>query len=143
MNFKGSKTEQNLLEAFIGESKARNKYTFYASRARKDGYETIARVFEETANNEKEHAKIWFKYLIGGGIPDTLTNLKDASEGERYEWTTMYKNFAQTAKNEGFDEIAHLFDTITTVEKFHNQRYDRLIEDLEKNKLFKSTYAKG
>ncbi|MBR1943793.1 rubrerythrin family protein [bacterium] len=138
MNFKGSNTEQNLLEAFIGESKARNKYTFYASRARKDGYETIARVFEETANNEKEHAKIWFKYLIGGDIPDTLTNLKDASEGERYEWTTMYKNFAQTAKNEGFDEIAHLFDTITTVEKFHNQRYDRLIEDLEKNKLFKA-----
>ncbi len=141
MNFKGSKTEENLKEAFIGESKARNKYTYYASKAKKEGYEIIAKIFEDTASNEKEHAKIWFKLLNGGEISDTLTNLKEASSGEHYEWTNMYKNFAKTAKEEGFNEIAHLFDAITQVEKFHNERYDRLIELLEQEKLFKSQHA--
>ncbi|MBR1680514.1 rubrerythrin family protein, partial [bacterium] len=108
MNLSGSKTEENLKEAFIGESKARNKYTFYASKAKKEGYEIIAKIFEDTANNEKEHAKIWFKLLCGGEISDTMTNLKEASEGEHYEWTEMYKNFAQTARDEGFNEIAFL-----------------------------------
>lgn len=138
MNLSGSKTEENLKEAFIGESKARNKYTFYASKAKKEGYEIIAKIFEDTANNEKEHAKIWFKLLCGGEISDTMTNLKEASEGEHYEWTEMYKNFAQTARDEGFNEIAFLFDTITTVEKFHNERYDKLIKELKNNKVFKS-----
>ena len=139
MNLKGSKTEKNLMEAFIGESKARNKYTYYASKAKKDGYEIIAKTFEDTANNEKEHAKIWFKLLNGGEISDTLENLKDASDGEHYEWTTMYQNFAKTAKEEGFDEIARLFELITTVEKFHNERYDKLIKLLEDDKIFKSS----
>jgi len=141
MNLKGSKTEKNLMEAFIGESKARNKYTYYASKAKKDGYEIIAKIFEDTANNEKEHAKIWFKLLNGGEISDTIENLKDASDGEHYEWTTMYKNFAKTAKEEGFDEIARLFELITTVEKFHNERYDKLIKLLEDDKIFKSSKA--
>lgn len=141
MNLKGSKTEENLKEAFIGESKARNKYTYYASKAKKDGYEIIAKIFEDTANNEKEHAKIWFKLLNGGEISDTLTNLKDASEGEHYEWTTMYKNFAKTAKEEGFNDIARLFELIMTVEKFHNERYDKLIKLLEDDKIFKSDNA--
>ncbi len=139
MKFTGSQTEKNLQEAFIGESKARNKYTFYASKAKKDGYEVIAKIFEDTANNEKEHAKIWFKLLCGGEISDTLTNLKDASEGEHYEWTTMYKNFAKTARDEGFNDIALLFDTITTIEKFHNERYDKLIKILEDGTIFKSS----
>lgn len=138
MNLKGSKTEENLKEAFIGESKARNKYTYYASKAKKDGYEMIAKVFEDTANNEKEHAKIWFKLLCGGNIADTLTNLKDASEGEHYEWTTMYKSFAETARDEGFDNIALLFDSVATVEKYHNKRYEKLIEEIKSDNVFKS-----
>lgn len=138
MDLKGSKTEENLKEAFIGESKARNKYTYYASKAKKEGYEIVAKIFEDTANNEKEHAKIWFKLLCGGEIADTLTNLKDASDGEYYEWTTMYKNFAETARNEGFNNIAILFDTIATVEKYHNQRYDKFIEEIKQDNLFKS-----
>lgn len=141
MNLKGSKTEENLKEAFIGESKARNKYTYYSSKAKKDGYEIIAKIFEDTANNEKEHAKIWFKLLNGGEISDTLANLKDASEGEKYEWTNMYKDFAKTAKEEGFEDIARLFETIMTVEKFHNERYDKLIKLLEEEKIFKSSNA--
>ncbi|MBR2526689.1 rubrerythrin family protein [bacterium] len=139
MKLNGSKTEKNLMEAFIGESKARNKYTYYASKAKKDGYEIIAKIFEDTANNEKEHAKIWFKLLNGGEIADTITNLKDASEGEHYEWTTMYKNFAKTAKEEGFDDIARLFEIIITVEKFHNERYDKLIKYIEDGKMFKAS----
>ena len=138
MDFKGSKTEKNLLEAFSGESMARNKYTFYASQARKDGYEYIARIFEETANNEKEHAKIWFKYLNNGSISDTKSNLKDACKSEYYEWTTMYKNFAKTAKEEGFDDIAAHFERVLTVEKFHNERYDKLLEQVKQEEMFKS-----
>lgn len=138
MDFKGSQTEKNLLEAFSGESMARNKYTFYASQARKDGYEYIARIFEETANNEKEHAKIWFKYLNNGSISDTKSNLKDACKSEYYEWTTMYKNFAKTAKEEGFDDIAAHFERVLTVEKFHNERYDKLLEQVKQEEMFKS-----
>ncbi len=139
MNLSGSKTEENLKKAFIGESQARNKYTYYASKAKKEGYEVIAKIFEETANNEKEHAKIWFKLLNNGEISDTLRNLQDASAGEYYEWSDMYKNFAKTAKDEGFTEIAHLFETIMTVEKFHNERYDKLINELKETKIFKSS----
>ena len=112
MNIKGTKTEQNLMTAFAGESQARNKYTYFASKARKDGYEQIAAIFEETANNEKEHAKIWFKLLNGGEISGTEENLKSAAEGENYEWTDMYKNFAETAKEEGLDDIATLFEQV-------------------------------
>lgn len=117
MNIKGTKTEQNLMTAFAGESQARNKYTYFASKARKDGYEQIAAIFEETANNEKEHAKIWFKLLNGGEISGTEENLKSAAEGENYEWTDMYKNFAETAKEEGLDAIATLFEQVAAIEK--------------------------
>ena len=119
MELKGSKTEQNLMTAFAGESQARNKYTYYASKARKDGYEQIAAIFEETANNEKEHAKLWFKELHGGDIPDTMTNLEDAAAGENYEWTDMYKGFAETAREEGFDRLAFLFESVAKIEKEH------------------------
>ncbi len=138
MELKGSKTEANLLAAFAGESQARNKYTYYASQARKDGYEQIAAIFEETANNEKEHAKLWFKELNGGKVPNTLENLKDAAHGENYEWTEMYKNYAKIARDEGFTDIALHFDMVATVEKFHDERYKKLIKDLEENKIFKS-----
>ena len=117
MELKGSKTEQNLMTAFAGESQARNKYTYFASKARKDGYEQIAAIFEETANNEKEHAKIWFKELNGGSIPDTPANLLSAAEGENYEWTDMYQEFAKTAKEEGFDRLAYLFEGVAQIEK--------------------------
>ena len=117
MELKGSKTEQNLMTAFAGESQARNKYTYYASKARKDGYEQIAAIFEETANNEKEHAKLWFKELHGGDIPDTMTNLEDAAAGENYEWTDMYKGFAETAREEGFERLAFLFESVAKIEK--------------------------
>ena len=110
MNLKGTKTEQNLMEAFAGESQARNKYTFYASKAKKDGYVQIANIFEQTANNEKEHAKLWFKYLHGGAVPSTVENLKDAAAGENYEWTDMYARMAKEAREEGFDEIAETMD---------------------------------
>ena len=132
---KGSKTEQNLLTAFAGESQARNKYTFYASKAKKDGYEQIAAIFEETANNEKEHAKIWFK-LLHGGIPDTLANLADAAAGENYEWTDMYSSFAKEAKEEGFDYIAKLFEGVAAIEKRHEERYRKLIENIEGGLVF-------
>ena len=132
---KGSKTEQNLLTAFAGESQARNKYTFYASKAKKDGYEQIAAIFEETANNEKEHAKLWFK-LLHGGIPDTLANLSDAAAGENYEWTDMYSSFAKEAKEEGFDYIAKLFEGVAAIEKRHEERYRKLIENIEGGLVF-------
>ena len=112
MELKGSKTEANLMAAFAGESQARNKYTYYASKAKKEGYEQIAEIFEETANNEKEHAKLWFKELHNGEVPSTLENLKDAASGENYEWTEMYKEFAETARAEGFDNIAKLFESV-------------------------------
>ena len=119
---KGSKTEANLMTAFAGESQARNKYTYYASKAKKDGYVQIAAIFEETANNEKEHAKMWFK-LLHGGIGDTVDNLKDAAAGENYEWTDMYAGFAKTAREEGFDHIADLFEGVAKIEKEHEERY--------------------
>lgn len=134
-NIKGTKTEANLLAAFSGESEARNKYTYFASQARKDGYEQIAAIFEETASNEKEHAKMWYK-LLQGGIGDTLSNLRDAAAGENYEWTDMYANFAKDAHAEGFHEIAALFEGVAKVEKEHEQRYRKLIENLEKGIVF-------
>src|SRR5574344_1523989 len=120
-DLKGTKTEANLQAAFAGESQARNKYTYYASKAKKDGYVQIANIFEETANNEKEHAKLWFKLLHEGDIPTTTVNLKDAADGENYEWTDMYAGFAKTAKEEGFNEIAALFAGVAKVEKEHEE----------------------
>lgn len=132
---KGSKTEANLLTAFAGESQARNKYTYYASKARKDGYVQIANIFEETAANEKEHAKMWFK-LLNGGISDTLDNLKDAAAGENYEWTDMYAGFAKTAREEGFDQIANLFEGVAKIEKEHEERYLKLVKNIEEGLVF-------
>ena len=132
---KGSKTEANLMAAFAGESQARNKYTYYASKAKKDGYEQIGGLFMETAENEKEHAKIWFK-LLHDGMPDTIANLKDAAAGENYEWTDMYAEFAKTAKEEGFDKIAYLFEMVGKIEKEHEERYLKLLENIEKNTVF-------
>lgn len=136
MELKGSKTEQNLMAAFAGESQARNKYTYYASKAKKEGYEQIAAIFEETAGNEKEHAKMWFKLLHDGNIPSTMVNLEDAANGENYEWTDMYKGFAETAKEEGFDHIARLFDGVAKIEKEHEERYKTLLENIKENKVF-------
>ena len=136
MELKGSKTEKNLLTAFAGESQARNKYTYFASKARKDGYEQIAAIFEETANNEKEHAKICFKLLQGGSIQDTLTNLKLAQEGENFEWTNMYETMAKEAKEEGFDHIAYLFESVAKIEKSHEERYKKLIKNIEEGLVF-------
>ena len=136
MELKGSKTEENLMTAFAGESQARNKYTYYASKARKDGYEQIAAIFEETANNEKEHAKMWFKELHGGEVPTTLDNLKDAAAGENFEWTDMYKGFAEVAREEGFDHIAFLFEEVAKIEKEHENRYKKLISNIEKGLVF-------
>ena len=135
MELKGSKTEQNLLAAFAGESQARNKYTYYASKAKKEGYNQIAAIFEETANNEKEHAKIWFK-LLHDGMPDTMVNLEDAAAGENYEWTDMYKEFAEVAKEEGFDRIAYLFSEVAKIEKEHEERYIKLAENIKNNTVF-------
>lgn len=135
MQLKGSKTEKNLQTAFAGESQARNKYTFYASKAKKDGFVQIAQLFEETANNEKEHAKIWFK-LLNDGIKDTEANLLDAAQGENYEWTDMYANFAKEAKQEGFDKIAFLFEEVGKIEKEHEARYRKLLENVESKKVF-------
>ena len=131
---KGSKTEKNLMEAFAGESQARNKYTYFASKAKKEGYNQIAALFEETANNEKEHAKMWFKLL--GGIGDTAQNLKAAAEGENYEWTDMYAQFAKDAKEEGFEEIALLFEGVAKIEKAHEERYRKLLENVENGLVF-------
>ncbi len=136
MNFEGSKTQANLMAAFAGESQARNKYTYYASKAKKEGYNQIAALFEETAANEKEHAKIWFKLLHDGGIPDTATNLLDAAEGENYEWTDMYATFAKEAKEEGFDHIAFLFEQVAKIEKEHEERYRKLLANLEGGLVF-------
>ena len=133
---KGSKTEKNLMEAFAGESMARNKYTFYASKARKDGYEQIAKIFEETANNEKEHAKIWFKILHDEDIPSTAENLLDAAQGENYEWTDMYARFAEDARAEGFTKIAALFDLVGKIEKEHEARYRKLLANVEGQLVF-------
>ncbi len=133
---KGSKTEKNLQEAFAGESMARNKYSYYASQARKDGYEQIAKIFEETANNEKEHAKIWFKLLHGDAIPATAENLLDAAQGENYEWTDMYARFAQEAREEGFTKIAALFDMVGKIEKEHEERYRKLLANVEGQLVF-------
>ena len=135
-SIKGTRTEANLLAAFAGESQARNKYTYYASRAKKDGYEQIAALFTETAENEKEHAKIWFKLLHDGAVPDTVTNLKDAAAGENYEWTQMYAEFAKVAKEEGFDDIAWLFESVGAIEKEHEERYRKLLEAVEKGTVF-------
>ncbi|MBR1593509.1 MAG: rubrerythrin family protein [Alloprevotella sp.] len=133
---KGTKTEQNLQTAFAGESQARNKYTYYASKAKKDGYVQIARLFEETAANEKEHAKIWFKLLHGGAVPSTPENLLDAAEGENYEWTDMYAQFAREAREEGFDEIADKFEMVGAIEKHHEERYRRLLKNIEDAVVF-------
>ena len=135
-DLKGTKTEANLMAAFAGESQARNKYTYYASKAKKDGYEQIAELFTETANNEKEHAKIWFKLLHDGNVPDTVANLKDAAEGENYEWTDMYKSFAEDAKAEGFDHIAYLFEQVAAIEKEHEERYRKLLANVEEGIVF-------
>ena len=132
---KGTKTEQNLMTAFAGESQARNKYTYYASKAKKEGYQQIASVFESTAGNEKEHAEIWFK-LLHDGIGNTLDNLKDAASGENYEWTDMYHNFAQEARDEGFAKIAFLFEQVALIEKEHEQRYKMLAANIENNMVF-------
>ena len=136
-SIKGTKTEANLLAAFAGESQARNKYTYYASQAKKDGYEQIAAVFLETADNEKEHAKIWFKQLHGGKVPGTVDNLKDAASGENYEWTEMYAEFAKTAREEGFNEIADLFEGVGKIEKEHEERYLALLKNIEDGVVFK------
>lgn len=136
MELKGSKTEKNLMEAFAGESQARNKYTYFASKAKKEGYEQIAAIFEETANNEKEHAKMWFKLLNGGEIKSTKENLKAAAEGENFEWTDMYKEFAKTAKEEGFDDIAFLFEEVAKIEKHHEERYLKLLGNINDNLVF-------
>lgn len=136
MNLKGTKTEANLQAAFAGESQARNKYTYFASRAKKDGYVQIAAIFEETANNEKEHAKLWYKLLNGGSIGSTVENLKEAAGGESYEWTDMYDNFAKEAREEGFEEIARLFEGVAAIEKEHEERYRKLLENVEKELVF-------
>lgn len=136
MELKGSRTEQNLMTAFAGESQARNKYTYYASKARKEGYVQIAELFEETANNEKEHAKIWFKELHDGEVPTTATNLLDAAEGENYEWTDMYASFAQIAREEGFTRLAFLFEAVGKIEKAHEERYRKLLANVEGGLVF-------
>lgn len=134
MNLKGSRTEQNLMAAFAGESQARNKYDYYASKAKKDGYEQIAAIFQETANNEKEHAKLWFKLFHG--INDTLDNLLDAAAGENYEWTEMYKGFAEVADEEGFHDIAEKFRGVAAIEKTHEERYNKLATAVKGGEVF-------
>jgi rubrerythrin len=135
-DLKGTKTEKNLMEAFAGESQARNKYSYFASRAKKDGYEQIAALFEETAQNEKEHAKMWFKYLEGGAVKDTMSNLKAAAEGENYEWTDMYERMAREAEEEGFTEIAEKMRGVAAIEKHHEERYLKLLQNIEKGIVF-------
>jgi len=138
-DLKGTKTEKNLLEAFAGESMARNKYTYFAGKARKEGYEQIAAIFEETAGNEKEHAKLWFKLLCGGEIPSTDANLKAAAAGENEEWTVMYRRMAEEAKQEGFDKIASLFEHVGKIEKDHEERYLKLLDNVKSGKVFSRT----
>ena len=137
-NFKNSKTYDNLKTAFAGESQARVKYQFFASRAKKDGYEQIAEIFNETSDNEKEHAKLWYKYLNDGAVADTRTNLEIAAAGEDYEWTDMYKEFTRIAREEGFDEIADKFDGVGAIEKEHEERYRKLIKNIDDDVVFKS-----
>ena len=141
MELKGSKTEKNLMEAFAGESQARNKYTYYASKAKKEGYNIIADKFEQTANNEKEHAKIWFKLLHGGEVPSTMDNLKDAAAGENYEWTDMYARMAKEAREEGFEELAAQFEGVGAIEKRHEERYNKLLNNIETKKVFEKDEA--
>ena len=133
---KGTKTEKNLMEAFAGESQARNKYSYFASKAKKDGYQQIAALFEETANNEKEHAKLWFKYLEGGAIKDTMSNLKAAAEGENYEWTDMYDRMAKEAEEGGFIEIAARMRGVAAIERHHEERYRKLLKNIEDGIVF-------
>ena len=135
-NIVGTQTEKNLQTAFAGESQAHNKYSYFASKARKDGYEQIAAIFEETARNEKEHAKIWFKLLHGGEIPSTAENLEAAADGENYEWTDMYDGFAKTARAEGFERIAKLFEMVAAIEKHHEERYRKLLDNVTNEKVF-------
>ena len=142
MELKGSKTEQNLMTAFAGESQARNKYTYFASKAKKEGYEQIAAIFQETSDNEKEHAKMWFKLLNGGEIGTTAENLKAAADGENYEWTDMYDEFAKIAKEEGFDHIAYLFEEVGKIEKEHEERYLKLLENVKEGKVFEAGEVK-
>ena len=148
MNIKGTKTEKNLLAAFAGESQARNRYSYFASKARKEGYEQIAAIFQETADNEKEHAEVFFKYLLGGDceitasypagiIGTTKENLLAAAEGEKMEWGTLYPNFASTAEKEGFSKVAHSFKKIAEVEAYHERRYQKLLENMENDEVFK------
>lgn len=134
--YAGTKTEKNLEAAFAGESQARNKYTYFASKAKKDGFEQIAAIFEETANNEKEHAKMWYKELHGGEIEDTATNLQLAAEGENYEWTDMYAEFAKVAREEGFDELAEKFEGVAAIEKSHEERYRKLLSNVKEKRVF-------
>lgn len=136
MELKGTKTEKNLQDGFAGESMARNKYTYYASKAKKEGYNQIADIFLETAANEKEHAKLWFKALHGGEVPTTKENLLDAADGESYEWNDMYAQFAADAKEEGFNELARLFEGVGAIEKTHEERYRKLLQNLEDGKVF-------
>ena len=138
MELKGSKTEKNLMDAFAGESQSRNKYTYFASKAKKEGYEQIAAIFQETADNEKEHAKLWFKLLCGGDIPTTAQNLADAAAGENFEWTDMYDRMAKEAKEEGFDHIAFLFEEVGKIEKEHEARYKKLLENVQDGKVFEA-----
>ncbi len=136
---KGTKTEKNLMEAFAGESQARNKYTYYASKAKKDGYVQIAAIFEETANQEKEHAKLWFKHLQGGAVKGTIENLKDAAAGENFEWTDMYKRMAEEAREEGFIESAEQMEGVAAIEKEHEERYRKLLHNVEAMEVFKKS----
>lgn len=133
---KGSRTEANLMAAFAGETQARTKYTYYASQAKKDGYVQISKIFEETAANEKEHAKIWFKLLHGGAMPATTENLKDSAAGEHFEWTDMYQEFAEQAREEGFDQIAALFEAVGKIEKTHEERFRKLLANVEGGYVF-------
>ena len=142
MDLKGSRTEANLMAAFAGESQARNKYTYYASQARKEGYEQIASVFEETAGNEKEHAKLWFKLLHDKSVPATVRNLEDAAGGEHFEWVEMYKGFAEKASEEGFKDIAYLFKMVANIEKRHEERYLALLKNVNESKVFKKDEPK-
>ena len=142
MELKGSKAEKNLMEAFAGESQARNKYTYFASKAKKEGYEQIAAIFQETADNEKEHAKLWFKLLNGGDVPSTEENLLAAAQGENFEWTDMYERMAAEAKEEGFDRIAYLFTEVGKIEKEHEERYRKLLENVKDGKVFEAGEVK-
>lgn len=142
VDFESSQTKKNLEAAFAGESQATNKYSYYASKAKKEGYEQISAIFAETSGNEREHAKLWFKYLHDGGVPDTLTNLRDAAAGENYEWTDMYDGFAKTADEEGFPELAEKFRAVAAIEKHHEERYRALLKNIETSQVFEKSEVK-